>query len=60
MTCSGPNQELLRVVTTHAGCMVEWLFHAGAVRLTALLLMFVFLNTSRIVLVGAIVKLNWR
>lgn len=60
MTCAGPNEELLRVVTVHAGCMAEWFFHAGLARGAATLLMFVFLNISRVVLVGGIVKLNWR
>eukprot|EP00903_Cladosiphon_okamuranus_P008866 g8489.t1 len=60
MTCAGPNEELLRVVTVHAGCMMEWMFHAGAARMAATLLMFVFLNVSRVVLVGGFVKLNWR
>lgn len=60
MTCEGPNKELLEVVTVHAGCMVEWLFHAGAVRMLAILLMFMFLNISRVILVGGIVKLSWR
>ncbi|CAM9421672.1 unnamed protein product, partial [Scytosiphon promiscuus] len=60
LTCAGPNEELLRIVTTHAGCMVEWYFHANTVKLAATLLMFLFLNISRIVLVGGIVKLNWR
>lgn len=60
MTCAGPNEELLRVVAVHAGCMVEWMFHAGTVRLAATLLMFLFLNVSRVVLVGGVVKLNWR
>lgn len=60
MTCTGPNEELLRAVTVHAGCMVEWMFHAGTARLAASFLMFVFLNVSRVVFVGAVVKLNWR
>lgn len=60
MSCAGPNEELLRIVTTHAGCMVEWYFHASTVKLGATLLMFLFLNISRVVLVGGIVKLNWR
>ncbi|CAN0503923.1 unnamed protein product, partial [Ectocarpus sp. 8 AP-2014] len=59
MTCVGPNEELLQAVTIHAGCMVEWFFHAGTVRVAATLLMFLFLNVSRIVLVGGVVKLNW-
>ncbi|CAM9490400.1 unnamed protein product [Ectocarpus fasciculatus] len=59
MTCVGPNEELLQAVTIHAGCMVEWFFHAGTVRLAATLLMFLFLNVSRVVLVGGVVKLNW-
>lgn len=60
MTCSGPNEELLRVVTVHAGCMVEWFFHAGIARAAATFLMFLFLNISRVVLVSGVVKLNWR
>ncbi|CAN0382440.1 unnamed protein product, partial [Hapterophycus canaliculatus] len=60
MTCAGPNEELLRLVTTHAGCMLEWYFHASTVKLAATLLMFLFLNISRAVLVSGIVKLNWR
>lgn len=60
MTCAGPNEELMRAVILHAGCTVEWLLHAGWLKGVATVVMFVFMNMSRVVLVGAIVKLNWR
>lgn len=60
MTCDGPNKELLLIITMHAGCMVEWLLHASWLKGVAMFTMFVFLNISRVVVVGGIVKLNWR
>lgn len=60
MTCSGPNEELVRVLTMHAGCMTEWLFHAGWLKGVVTLVMFAFLNFSRVIIVGGIVKANWR
>lgn len=60
MTCDGPNEKLMMIVVVHAGCMVEWLFHAGWLKGVATVIMFVFLNLSRAVIVGGIVRLNWR
>ena len=47
-------------MTMHAGCMVEWLIHASWLKGVAVFTMFVFLNLSRVVIVGGVVKLNWK
>lgn len=60
MTCGGPNELLLRLVTTHAGCMVEWLLHAGWLKGLTALVIFVLTNTSRNMLISAFIKLHWR
>lgn len=60
MTCDGPNEELIQGITLHAGCMLEWFFHAGWLTIFTILIIFVFMNASRVVLLTGLVKLSWR
>ncbi|CAM9905581.1 unnamed protein product [Choristocarpus tenellus] len=59
-SCTGPSTALLQAATQHAGCMVEWLFHAGMLKGFTALIMFVLINFSRMVLVRGMVKRYWR
>lgn len=60
MTCPGPNDELIRAVTMHAGCTLEWYIHAGCLKGVTIFVVYLFMNAARGVLVAAIIKINWR
>lgn len=60
MSCKGPSEELIWAVSTHTACMVEWLVHAGWLKGVTCLVMFLFMNVSRAVIVAGIVKCNWK
>ena len=60
MTCAGPSKELLRVATLHAGCTVECFIHVGIIKTIAIVVVFVFMNMSRVILFSGFIKLNWR
>lgn len=59
MTCAGPSKELLRAVSLHAGCTVEWFFHAGVLRMVPIVVIFVSMNVSRTVIMSGVIKITW-
>mmetsp|Transcript_29098 Transcript_29098/g.59526 ORF Transcript_29098/g.59526 Transcript_29098/m.59526 type:complete len:999 (-) Transcript_29098:133-3129(-) len=59
-TCSGPSQALLRTVSEQCGCSAEWLFHASWLRTSIGTCIYLLMNASRVMFVGALCKLFWR
>jgi len=60
MTCPGPDEDLLRAATLHAGCTVEWYIHAGLWRMMTIAVMYVLMNVSREFIMSGALKLTWR
>ena len=60
VTCSGPNQELVKTVTEQCGCTIEWLFHATWFRFSIAACIYILMNASRVLFVSALCKLLWR
>ena len=59
-TCSGPSAPLLRTVSEQCGCSSEWLMHAAFLRSSIGLVVYLLLNASRVLFLGAVCKLLWR
>jgi len=60
LTCTGPDKNALIAATYDSGCTSEWMFHAGMFRFLMALLIFVCINTSRALVMMAVVRLCWR
>ncbi|CAM9570559.1 unnamed protein product, partial [Chrysoparadoxa australica] len=59
-SCEGPNEELLRAATHHAGCMMEWYLHTTWLGVSFTVFMFCLLTFSRLLLVDGVIRLYWR
>lgn len=60
MTCKGPNRVIIDTVTKRCSCMVEWLVFSHALQVVMALLVYLLLNSSRILLSRGLVMVFWR
>lgn len=59
-TCSGPNVPLLARSTHISSCRTEAIVHSTVFNVMAAFLVYVCINVSRVLLMGAVSRLFWR
>ena len=59
-TCEGPDSLKLEAVTESCGCMVEWTAHSVWLNITLSIIIYVFMNLSRLGIIKGLAKIFYK